>query len=238
MGIDTRYWGPSGWQLFHYIAFHSKHPQQFLLGIKDILPCKFCRESTTKFVNDLPMSRNAGKWLYDIHNQVNNKLRTQCKDDPAVINPGQDPEFEDVEEKYEHMKLSGHILGRDFLFSVAANYPLEPEPDQMATQRTFLRNLVEVYPIDFKSYLEAHPVELETRKKYMKWMYGLLTFLAPKFRASLPSYNGYVQRVMYYASGCEKKTYKGKTCRRLNGGGRTKTRDHRRTYRVTHSVLL
>ena len=238
MGIDTRYWGPSGWQLIHYIAFNAKHPQQYLLGIKDILPCKFCRESTTKFTHELPMMKDTGKWSYELHNKVNHKLRTQCKDDPAVINPGPDPAFEDVKHKYETMKLSGNILGRDFLFSIAANYPKEPEEQDMATQRTFLKQLAEVYPVDFSAYLDQHPADLDTKKAYMKWMYGLLTFLAPKFRSTLPTYNGYVQRVMYYTSGCERKTYKGKTCRRLNGGGRTKARDYRRTHKVSHSVLL
>lgn len=238
MGIDTRYWGPSGWQLIHYVAFHSKHPQEFLLGLKDILPCKFCRESTTKFTQELPMMRNTGKWAYELHNKVNHKLRTQCKNDLAVIDPGSDPSFEDIKQKYESMKLKGNILGRDFLFSIAGNYPESPEPNDMATQRIFLKHLADVYPVDFHVYLEEYPPQLENKKRYMKWMYGLLKFVAPKFEADIPSYNGYVQRIMYYTSGCEKKTYKGKTCRRLNGGGRTKARDHRKTYRVTHAVLL
>lgn len=184
------------------------------------------------------MIRNTGKWSYELHNKVNHKLRTQCKDDPAVIDPGPDPSYEEIKQKYESMKLDGHILGRDFLFSIAGNYPTDPEEQDMATQRTFLKQLAEVYPVDFKDYLEEHAADLESKKRYMKWMYGLLKFLAPKFHATLPSYNGYVQRIMYYTSGCEKKTYKGKTCRRLNGGGRTKARDYRKTYRISHSVLL
>ena len=238
MGIDTRYWGPSGWQLIHYIAFRSKDPEQFLLGINDILPCKFCRESTTKFIHELHMIKDTGKWSYELHNKINKKLRTQCKDDPAVINPGPDPAFEDIKHKYETIKLTGNILGRDFLFSISANYPNDPEEQDIATQRTFLKQLAEVYPVDFSAYLDQHPAYLENKKSYMKWMYGLLNFLAPKFHATLPTYNGYVQRVMYYTSGCDRKTYKGKTCRRIKGGGRTKERDYRKTYRVSHSVLL
>jgi hypothetical protein len=184
------------------------------------------------------MIEDTGKWSYELHNKVNDKLRTQCKDDPAVINPGPDPSYEDVKQKYESMKLRGHILGRDLLFSIASNFPNEPEPSDMATQRIFLNHLANVYPIQLSDYMDEHPPALESRKSYMKWMYGLLSFLAPKFHATLPSYNGYVQRVMYYTSGCDKKTYKGKTCRRIHGGGRTKTRNHRKTYRVTHSVLL
>ena len=238
MGLDTRFFGPSGWQFIHYIAFRAKHPQECLLFIKDVLPCKFCRESTTKFIHELPMMKDTGKWSYELHNKVNHKLRTQCKEDPAVIDPGPDPSFEEVKRKYESMKLNGHILGRDFLFSIASNFPKEPEPDDVATQRIFLNHLANVYPVNIAGYLDTHPPTLDSRKTYMKWMYSFLRFVAPKFHATLPSYNGYVQRVMYYTSGCEKKTYKGKTCRRVNGGGRTKARDHRKTYRVTHRVLL
>lgn len=236
--MDTRYWGPSGWQLFHLIAFKSKNPEELLLTIKDILPCKFCRESTAHFMNELPLKGNPGKWLYDLHNKVNHKLRTQSYQDPTVINPGPDPSFEDVKEKYDKMKPK-NIPGRDFLFSIAVNYSDDPTEDQMATQRHFLKVLSKVFPFhDFESYYNSNPPTLENRQAYMKWMYGLLRHLSKVFSVSIPTYKGYVQRAMYYKSGCSKKTYKGKTCRRLEGGGRTKYRDHRKTQKISHSILL
>ena len=235
MGIDTRFWGPSGWQLFHWLAFNAENPQEVLLMMKDVLPCKFCRKSTTEFVKDMPLKEDIGKWLYDLHNMVNHKLRTQCKDDPAVVDPGPDPSFEEVKQKYKNMKLTG-VLGRDFLFSIAANYPEQPKEDDMATQRMFMKKLAEVYPL--KGVMDGHfPVKLESRKTYMKWMYGFLKHAASKTRSEIPSYKGYVQRVMYYTSGCEKKTYKGKTCRRTLHGF-SKSRDHKRTFRVTRKSLL
>ena len=75
MGIDTRYWGPSAWQLFHLIAFRSLNPQQVLLEMKEILPCKFCRASTKDFVREHPLKGDPGKWLYDIHNMVNKPVQ-------------------------------------------------------------------------------------------------------------------------------------------------------------------
>lgn len=243
MGIDTRFFGPSAWQLFHYIAFHSKSPQKFLKGIGEILPCKFCRESTKQFISEMSVQgtsepTNPAKWLYDLHNRVNNKLRTQCSNDLNVINPGPDPSFEDVKAKYE--KFEKGILGRDFLFSIAVNYDAKTPH----IQEKFLNDLAEVYPTtyltDIKGYMKIHPPTLESNKSYMKWMYGLLSYLGGK-DSNLPTYRGYVQRLMYYTSGCERKSYKGKTCRRVKVGTssfRTKTRDNRKTYRVTHSVLL
>lgn len=240
--MDTRFWGPSGWQLFHLIAFRSPHPEEVLLMMKDILPCKFCRESTKQYTHELPMSSNPGKWLYDLHNKVNDKLRTQCKDDPAVINPGPDPSFEEVKKKYMSMKPIS-VPGRDFLFSIAVNYPEEPEEKDMAVQRTFIHKLSEVYPFEplrskFQEYLENNEVALTSQKAYMKWMYGLLNQVASVINAEMPTYKGYVARVMYFKSGCQKRTYRGKTCRRLPNGSRTKSRDHRRTFRITRESLL
>jgi hypothetical protein len=240
--MDTRFWGPSGWQLIHLIAFKSQHPQEFLLMLKDILPCRFCRESTAQYTKELPMMKDTGKWSYELHNKVNNKLRTQCKDDPAVVNPGADPSFEEVKQKYMSMKPTS-VPGRDFLFSIAVNYPDNPEETDMATQRTFIHKLAEVYPFEnmrskFQEYLENNEVALSSQKSYMKWMYGLLNELASTIKAQMPTYRGYVSRVMYFKSGCQKRTYRGKTCRRLPNGFRTKSRDHRRTFRITRESLL
>jgi len=234
MGIDTRYWGPSGWQLFHWIAFRSENSREILGMIQDVLPCKFCRDSTTEFVKQMPLTHEPAKWLYELHNKVNHKLRTQCKDDKAVVDPGPDPAFEDVKQKYESMKLRG-VLGRDFLFSVAANFSDEPTEEERHVQRKFMDALAKVYPV--KNAIQLPPT-LESRKTYMKWMYGFLKRAAASARTHIPTYRGYVLRTMYYSSGCEKKTYKGKTCRRIRGIGLTKSRDHAQTRRKVMPSLL
>ena len=242
MGVDTRYWGPSAWQLFHLIAFKSEHPDDVLNDMKDVLPCKFCRESTTQFVKEHPLRGDPGKWLYEIHNMVNNKLRRQAKDDPTVVDPGEDPSFEEIKRRYDAMKPNA-LPGRDFLFTIAQNYPDDPEETDMATHRTFLHHLAEAYPFEklrkvFHKYVEDREPELGSRKEYTHWMYGLLKQLSEVIGVSMPTYKGYSHRAAYYRSGCSKKTYHGKTCRKLAGGGRTKNRDHRKTYRVSHAPLL
>ena len=90
----------------------------------------------------------------------------------------------------------------------------------------------------FQEYLENNEVALNSRRSYMKWMYGLLSELASSIRVSIPTYKGYVARVMYFKSGCQKKSYKGKTCRTMKNGFRTKDRDHKRTFRITRETLL
>jgi hypothetical protein len=240
--MDTRFWGPSGWQLFHLVAFRSDHPDDVLNEMKDILPCRYCRESTTAFVKEHPLRGDPGKWLYELHNMVNAKLRKQAVDDPTVINPGPNPSFEDIKARYMAMKPT-QVPGRDFLMSIAMNYPDVPEPEQMATQRTFLHNLAKVYPFRnlrqvFQRYLRQHEVVLTNQKAYLKWMYGLLKALSKEAGVAIRTYRGYVHHVAYYKSGCSKKTYHGKTCRTLAGGGRTKSRDHRKTQRIARASLL
>jgi hypothetical protein len=240
--MDTRFWGPSAWQLFHLIAFRSEHPDDVLNAMKDILPCRFCRESTTQFVKEHPLRGDPGKWLYDLHNRVNAKLRRQAQEDPTVVDPGDDPSFEEVQAKYLAMKPTA-VPGRDFLFAIATNYPDAPEPEQMATQRTFLHALAKVYPFErlrkvYARTVRDHEPALGSRTAYQRWMYGLLKDLSTAVGKDIPSFKGYAQHVAYYKSGCAKKTYRGKTCRKLAGGGRTKDRDRRTTYRVSHSRLL
>jgi hypothetical protein len=248
--MDTRWFGPSGWELFHLIAFRSPHPDDVLNLMKDVLPCKYCRASTTEYVQKHPLrptgsdnSRgNPGKWLYEIHNMVNNKLRTQCADDPTVVNPGPDPAFEAVKAKYLSMKPN-KVPGRDFLMSVAYVYPAQPEQTDMALQRTFMHALAKAYPFEelrtvFAEYVKAHEPALESQRVYTKWMYGLLKALSSKTGSRIPTYRGYSHHVAYYKSGCSKKSYHGKTCRKMRGGGYTKQRDHRRTHRISHRELL
>lgn len=237
--MDTRFWGPSAWQLFHLVAFKSEHPDDVLNDMKDVLPCKFCRASTTEFVGKHPLRGDPGKWLYDIHNMVNHKLRTQCAEDPTVVNPGEDPSFEEVKARYSKMKPTA-VPGRDFLFSIAANYPIVPEPSDMSVQREFLRHLADAYPFaSLRKVFQKQPEPtLESRSAYMHWMYALLKDLSEEVGVPIRTYRGYAHHVAYYKSGCAKKTYHGKTCRRTKGGGSTKNRDHRKTYRESHRTLL
>lgn len=240
--MDTRFWGPSGWQLFHLVAFTSPNPRDVLDDMKDVLPCKFCRASTTEFVAKHPPTKPYGKWLYAIHNLVNDKLRRQCAEDPSVICPPADPTFEEVEAMYSAMKPTA-VPGRDFLMAVAYNYPSAPEPRDMSTQREFLHHLADSYPFEqfrtvFQAYIAGNEPTLQSQKSYTKWMYGLMARLSKVAKVPIKSYRGYMSHLAYYKSGCTRKTYKGKTCRRTAGGGYTKNRDVRKTRRIAQKSLL
>lgn len=245
MGIDTRFWGPSGWQLFHLIAFKSppEEARNVMRLMKDVLPCIFCQRSTTQFTKDHPPKAPYGKWLYEIHNMVNNKLRTQCADDPKVINPGPDPEFEEVKAKYERMKKPDAVPGRDFLMAVSYNFSGSPEPAEVKTQEEFLKALADAYPYPelrkiVQRYLKEHEPALTSQRAYTHWMHGLMKELSDAVKVPIRSYRGYMSHLAYYRSGCSGKTYKGKTCRRIAKGVYTKDRNPALTRRVTSKCLL
>jgi len=128
--MDTKFWGPSGWKLLHLITFtyepsHSKEVGKFFELLPFVLPCKFCRASLTEYMDADPIdlkSRPAlTKWLWRIHNKVNDKLRSQG----LLHEPN--PSFNTVKAVYEERVAQGcmrvEFEGWDFLFSVAENHP-------------------------------------------------------------------------------------------------------------------
>jgi len=231
--MDTRAFGPSGWQLLHLVAKESPKKAESLelmMTMKDILPCRFCRESTEKFLREDPPKQPLEMWLYTFHNRVNKKLRDQCKADPRVICPPPDPPFEEVVEYYTKLVKSEPSAppGMDFLFCVAYNYTVEKE----GIYRHFFNVLAEVYPYEsLRAIFIGHTLSFGSKRGLMKSMYSLMKKLtkATNSEKILPTFLGVYQRYGYYASSCNR----GKTCR--NG---KRQRDHRKTFRVTHARLL
>jgi len=133
--MDTRFWGPSGWKLLHVATFFYepalKHQYDaFLETIPYILPCKFCRTSLTDFYEEHPFKpaldskESLIKWMYIIHNCVNNKLRSQN------LNRNTNPTLKQVVTQYNTWLAEARPLHRlstfwDFLFAVAYNHPKE-----------------------------------------------------------------------------------------------------------------
>lgn len=248
--MDTRFWGPSGWQLYHLIAeTYPEHPDEqtrqkyelFFVAMKDILPCRFCRESTTKFMDELPLhpalksKSTLTKWVYDLHNKVNDKLRKQCKEDPRVICPPPDPSFEKVREVYQALLSSTPEVppGLDFLWCVVYNYSDVPTSDTVqAYYQTFV-NLADLYPFaSLRKIVASHPnvlPALKTRHGLLKWWYNLSKKLCASTGCEVGTFRGALQKYGRIKSSCKR----GKTCR--NG---KKIRDHRKTYKITHDRLL
>jgi hypothetical protein len=155
--MDTKYWGPSGWRLLHLISFAEPTPKdkksmaKFFEALPYVLPCKFCRYSLSEYMQDLPLADALAdpapyalaKWLWKIHNKVNEKLRKQN------LNVAPDPTFAAVKALYlERLSLGctkTKFEGWEFLFSVVENHPfsrhtaasspMQGAPERMPTDK-------------------------------------------------------------------------------------------------------
>jgi len=110
-GMQTRVWGPAGWLFLHSIAQNypwkptEEQKVNYLFFFKlvgNVLPCRYCRESYQGFIEhpdtqlniDVMKSRvTLVRWLYLIHNKVNEKLN---------ISTG--PTLKEVWNKYESFR--------------------------------------------------------------------------------------------------------------------------------------
>jgi hypothetical protein len=141
--MDTRYWGPSGWNLMHlsaidYTPDKRQEYNEWLSTIPYILPCKFCRASLISYYQELPPdytnAKSMSKWMWKIHGKVNNKLRDQGQQIPH------DPPFVAVYNKYAKMDGSQCPDIWPFLFSTAFQHPRStkssPMPDTPEGVRT------------------------------------------------------------------------------------------------------
>ena len=208
--MDTRFWGPSGWELLHRISFQRPIPhytEDVLHTSMMILPCKYCRESAYHFMKQLKYT-NPSKWTYDIHNLVNDKLRTQSHTDKKVIDPGPDPTYEAVKYKYTTTNFE-NVPGRDFLYSIVVNYHVRA--DQILLHHRFLTLLSHTYPDTelrdaFLKYIRESDLKniLESKKKYLIWMYRLLAKLSDIKNVKIPTYEKYLKYVSRFRSNCKK----------------------------------
>lgn len=90
-GLITHIWGPSLWNTMHNVSFNyppypsDKEKQKYKLfytSLSYVIPCEVCRLSYAKFIKtgDFELNDNVlesrdtlTKWVYDLHNKVNEK---------------------------------------------------------------------------------------------------------------------------------------------------------------------
>jgi hypothetical protein len=105
-GILTTIWGPPLWFSLHCISFNypnnptekQKHEyKSYFISLKNILPCKTCRENYEKNLQILPIDdkvlknrKSLSKWLYKMHELVNKSLGKESG-----------LTYEDVKNRYE-----------------------------------------------------------------------------------------------------------------------------------------
>lgn len=263
--MDTRYWGPSGWQLLHLITFSmdirmKEYYSEFFNLLEHVLPCKYCRESTAIFMKEIPpvitSSKSTQEWLYRFHNRVNKKLRMQQEAGDISGAPyPDDPTFLEVKKHYMNLleTVPTKMPGMDFLSAIIYNYPKD-KSEQTDIKRNsyinFFKLLVHIFPFKsfrepMKEYEEKFHIEnyIDSRKKLVEWYYGMLKEVCEKNNIDCISYKSLCMTCAYYKSSCTKKTYRGKTCRTVHKGPstfRTKVRskDPSKIFEFVHNRLL
>jgi hypothetical protein len=81
----------------------EKQYKDFFNSLGNVLPCKYCRDSYNKYIVELPVEyflksrKDLTRWLYLIHNKVNEKLGVPACDIPS---------FEAIEKTYDNYRAS------------------------------------------------------------------------------------------------------------------------------------
>jgi hypothetical protein len=108
-GFLTTVWGPAQWHFMHTISFNypvnptpkdKKNYRNYILSLKNVLPCKYCRMNLKTNLKHMPLTMNHmkdresfSKYIYDLHELVNKMLKKESG-----------LSYEDVRERYEHFR--------------------------------------------------------------------------------------------------------------------------------------
>lgn len=240
--MQTTKWGPSGWKKFHGIA--KQYPiniqklntpnatrnatRLFYYHLAKILPCKYCRQSYSKYINLKPIdshleSRSKLKrWTYDVHNLVNDKLRNQG----YLHSPN--PSYEDVLKMWQGQKHLTCIdnFGWTFLHCTVYNYPEKPTTSDQINFSLFFKLLGNVIPCKLERdiYIDVisnkYPIDeyLICRQSLAHWLYLVHCYLVEKMlhtdKVDHPSFLNICEKFEGYRAGCGKpSTHLGPSCR-------------------------
>jgi hypothetical protein len=108
-GMLTSVWGPSLWHYLHTMSFNypikptkqdKKHYRKFVMNLRNVLPCKYCRMNLRKNLKDLPLKDKDLKnrhtfslWMFRLHEHINKMLGKKSG-----------LTFKQVRERYEHFR--------------------------------------------------------------------------------------------------------------------------------------
>jgi hypothetical protein len=108
-GMLVSVWGPSLWHYLHTMSFNypvnptcedKANYREFILNLKNVLPCGKCRMNLRKNFKKLPLkmkdmsSRDAfSRYIYKLHEVINKMLKKKSG-----------LSYEDVRERYEHFR--------------------------------------------------------------------------------------------------------------------------------------
>jgi hypothetical protein len=108
-GMLTYVWGPALWHTLHTMSFNypvnpTNEQKQFyynyFISLKNVLPCKYCRDNYAKNLESLPLTakklknrETLSKWVFEMHELVNKNLGKKSN-----------LTYEIIRERYEHFR--------------------------------------------------------------------------------------------------------------------------------------
>lgn len=108
-GMMTKIWGAAMWHFLHTMSFNypvnptqeeKKHYRDFILNLKNVLPCKYCRINLANNFKKKPLqmcdmaSRDTfSRYIYDLHETINKMLHKKS-----------DLTYCDVRDRYENFR--------------------------------------------------------------------------------------------------------------------------------------
>ena len=227
--MDTRFWGPCGWVLLHGIVNNYSNIKisdkrekykVFFNSLPSILPCIYCRRSLSQYYKELPLTNDIldnktklCKWLFNIHNKVNDKLRNQGLNDKV------DPSFQNVCRqvcKRDYCKINKCW---NFLYSIAMNYPtneIDIPIDIKIQYHNFYYYFIFLFPnkkisdkmLDYNKINGLYN-NLNNKKNLLKWLYGIEKILSDDCLC----YKKRIEKTEKYIAGCKGIKDEKPTCR-------------------------
>lgn len=236
--MDTRFWGPPAWILLHSIAYIYQpnlinEYELFFTNIQNVLPCIYCRDSYTEYIERLPIrpflkTGRMFEWLYRVHNMVNDKLRQQ-----GLLTTA-DPSLKEMRSKYKEITESfdtcktreQSIMGWNFLYCIAFVYPENgssiAQTSHFSGYMIFFSLLSKLLPdqggfrdiynkyISKASFYDA----LKSRDTLKKWVYDLEKIMDKQQRVKCKPLSRIEEIIEQYRAGCGGKTPDSQpTCR-------------------------
>ena len=214
--MQTTKWGPSGWNLFHNVAINYSPSREnkalyraFYESFKQILPCKYCRQSYSTFFDATPIDRflvsseQLFYWTYLMHNKVNDKLRKQG----FVTTPN--PSYKEIKKQYEKgcynkCTYADYIV---FIGCVVFNYGSIGNNKECPPQctkdgyKTFFNFLVIKFPKIHKKITKS---DLKSNCSIVVWYYT--NVLAPSKEPNMKLFTKYINYFANFRASCSQAT--------------------------------